>query len=95
MPNYLGIIFKTHHHGGFKHKAYKISKTYFIPKKKTSQWNQENKDSLNLKILSQDDSISSKVHENTVTQFPVFPLLPYTTVLKTAEASESLLKTLL
>lgn len=34
MPNYLGIIFKTHHHGGFKHKAYKISKTYFIPKKK-------------------------------------------------------------
>lgn len=94
MPNCLGSIFETQHHGDFKHKAYKISKIYFIPKKK-SQWNQENKDSPNLKILSQDDTISSKAHENPVTQFPAFPLLPDTTVLKTAEASQSLRKTLL
>lgn len=32
MANCLDNIFKTHHHGGFNGKSYKISETYFIQK---------------------------------------------------------------
>lgn len=57
------IFNKTHCCGSFNHKSYKISIIYFIQK----NYNQKNKNSLNLKVLSQDDTISSKAHENIVT----------------------------